>query len=136
MAGVVAFWASNWIERSLRGIRGEGRIAKISEKTFIDRANEFITKIRAASDLDKVKAKAKAKAKPKGESAPNANPEPVWATFELALEAGSKCHKCTARLHGTKGCRACMGHWFEEIRRRPPTRGKLLEAELLEGLLE
>ena len=74
---------------------------------------------------------ARAKAKPKGKSAPKACPEPVWETFELALEAGSKCHKCTARLHGTKGCRACMGHWFEEIRRRAPTRGKFLD-DLLE----
>ena len=56
-------FASNWIERSLRELRGEGRAPKIGEKAFIERTNEFIEKIRAASDLPpKPTSKAKAKA--------------------------------------------------------------------------
>ena len=44
------------------------------------------------------------------------NPEPTFDTLEEALEAGKACKKCGPRISGYKGCRACMGEWFENIR--------------------
>ena len=44
------------------------------------------------------------------------NPEPTFETFEEALAAGARCKKCQPRIKGYKGCRSCMGEWFEEIR--------------------
>ena len=44
--------------------------------------------------------------------------EPVFDTLEEALEAGQKCKKCIATKRGAKGCRTCMGEWFEHIRLR------------------
>ena len=35
-----------------------------------------------------------------------------------ALAAGLECKKCIATKKGTKGCRTCMGEWFEHIRMR------------------
>ena len=37
-------------------------------------------------------------------------------TLEEALAAGLLCTKCVATKQSTKGCKACMGKWFEEIR--------------------
>ena len=44
--------------------------------------------------------------------------EPVHETFEAALAAGQKCGKCYITVAGTKGCRECMGPWFEKIHQR------------------
>ena len=41
--------------------------------------------------------------------------EPTHESLEAALAAGQACNKCIATLAGTKGCRECMGKWFEEI---------------------
>ena len=89
---------------------------------FIDRINEFIEKIKAASDVPKAKAKPKAKGKAEAKDKPRKeNPEPKHETFDEALEAAKGCKKCTATLAGMKGRRACMGDFFEEIRQRAPT---------------
>ena len=73
----------------------------------------MFTEIKDASEV-KPKAKAKGKCEPKTKE----NPEPKWPTLEAALAAGEKCPKCIARIAGYKGCRACMGEWFEEIRQK------------------
>ena len=36
-------------------------------------------------------------------------------TLEEALAAGLRCTKCVATKQSTKGCKACMGKWFEAI---------------------
>ena len=59
--------------------------------------------------------KAKEKEKPKGKVKEPA-PEPEHASFVDALKAAFQCTKCEATTYGTKGCRGCMGKWFEEIR--------------------
>ena len=43
------------------------------------------------------------------------------ATFDEALEAGSRCKKCKPTQNGRKGCKLCMGHWFKEVRERHAT---------------
>ena len=48
------------------------------------------------------------------EEAARAKPE----SLEAALVAGPACKKCLPTQMGTKGCRACMGVWFEHIRQR------------------
>ena len=44
--------------------------------------------------------------------------QPSDKDLDQALEAGLLCTKCIATKQGTKGCRACMGDFFEEIRLR------------------
>ena len=120
-------WAVRYLERSRRERRGEGRLPPASLGEIVTRTNEFIEKIKAAGkeDLEKkakaqakaeAKAKAKAKAKASGEERARKQVEPVFATFEEALEAAKACKKCLPTKFGTKGCRACMGEWFEQIR--------------------
>ena len=107
-------WATRSIERSLREHRGERRQPPRGIKPLCDRANEFIAKLKAAGTEPKAKAKAKAKPEPKGKVLKAT--EPIHATFEHALAAGYACTKCIPTKAGTKGCRACMGEWFETIR--------------------
>ena len=94
---------------------------------MVARTNDFIDKIKAAGKkaLEReagakakaeAKAKAKAEAKAKLEAKPRKQVEPVFLTLEEALEAAKACKKCLATKFGTKGCRACMGEWFEQIR--------------------
>ena len=40
---------------------------------------------------------------------------PEHKTLEEALAAGLRCTKCVATKLSTKGCKACMGKWFEAI---------------------
>jgi hypothetical protein len=107
-------WATRSIERSLREHRGERRQPPRAIKALCDRANDFINKLKAASIETKAKATPKAKPEPKGKALKAT--EPTHETFEHALAAGYACTKCIATKAGTKGCRACMGEWFEEIR--------------------
>ena len=120
-------WATRYIERSLRERRGEGRSVPASISDMTSRANEFISKIKKAGQEDlerqaKAKAKAKSKAKAKAKAQAEADErarvqvEPVFETLEEALEAAKLCKKCLPTKFGTKGCRACMGEFFEQIR--------------------
>ena len=128
-------WAIRWIERSLRDRHGEGRMPPPSLKAVTDRGNEFIEKIKKAKDEEFVRVAAKAKAKAKAEAKAEAKAsakmraqrramerpkqiEPVFETLEQALEAAQKCTKCLPTKSCTKGCRACMGEWFEDIRQK------------------
>ena len=138
-------WVIRWIERSLRERRGEGRLPPPSIKTVVDRGNEWIDKIKSAGLSEETRAEAKAKAKARASAKTEAKAEakrqaqrratktpkqiePVFASLEEALEAASKCKKCLPTKYGTKGCRACMGEWFESIRQK----GKKGEAEPVE----
>ena len=109
-------WTARWVERSLRELRGEGRLRPASIKDAMVRGNEFIKKIKDAGIKPKAKAKpeAKAPAKPKVYK----SVEPVFETLEQALKAALTCTKCLPTKHGTKGCRACMGECFEQIRQK------------------
>ena len=122
-------WAARWVERTLREQRGEGRIPPASIKFQTDRVNNFIQKIKdarttrdekAASEAKKAEGKAKAKARLRTSATKLLAEivEPVFETLEEALEAAQKCKKCLPTKKGTKGCRTCMGEWFEEIRLR------------------
>ena len=105
-------WAIRWLERQLREIKGEPRMRPPSIMDVFARGQEFIDKVRFA--------RPKAKPKPKAKSVAKVwiNPEPVFATFEEALAAAHKCTKCLVTKALTKGCRQCMGEWFEEIRQK------------------
>ena len=101
-----------------------------SLQDMISRLNEFVQKIRTSSD-PAPKAKAKAKANAEAEETQKTQQlahaakieakmakEPKWDTLEEALTAALACRKCYGRDDGTKGCRTCMGEWFETIRKR------------------
>ena len=123
-------WATRWLEQALRAERFEGRIPPPTIPEATTRINQFIEKlISARKSKAEVEARAtakaeaaaarKAKTKASEARAAKAYKEPEWATLEEALEAGQACTKCMPTTRGTKGCRACMGKWFEEIRLRP-----------------
>ncbi len=78
------------------------------------RSKRFIETVKAA-EAHKYTAKAKAKGAAKSSSSMI---EPIHETFESALAAAFLCTKCVATKFGTKGCRACMGEHFEQIRLR------------------
>ena len=79
------------------------------------RANEFISKIKQASDKE-------ARENKRGNNKPRETHEPEHSTFE-ALDAGAfLCTKCLPTKSGTNGRRACMGEWFEKIRMRKSKR--------------
>eukprot|EP00959_Pyramimonas_sp_CCMP1952_P029134 611111-Pyramimonas_sp.AAC.1 len=59
---------------------------------------------------------AKSKAKSKPIKDPTAV-EPKHATFEEASAAAMACTKCLPCKDGPKGCRDCMGEWFEVVRK-------------------
>ena len=104
-------WVARWFERSLRELAGQARIVPFSLKDLTVRGNEFIKKIKDVG----IEPKPKAKPEPKPDKLYK-SVEPVFATFEEALEAAKKCTKCLPTKFGTKGCRACMGEHFEQIR--------------------
>ena len=99
----------------------------------VTRINQFIEKIRdarkqkdekAVAETKKSEAKAKSEAKRESKASEilRVQVEPVLATLEEALEVAKACVKCYATKVGTKGCRTCMGEWFEHIRQRRRSR--------------
>ena len=106
-------WASRWVERQLRENKGEDRLIPTSLAEMRNRANEFIMKIKESKMVAPVEAK--------GDTAPSKSyltHEPAHETLEEALFAVSVCTKCLPTKAGTKGCRVCMGDFFEAIRQR------------------
>jgi hypothetical protein len=104
-------WASRWVERQMRENRGEARLPPPSLAEMRNRANEFMCKIK---DVKKVPIEKK----PEAASKHYETHEPVHASFEDAQVAATACSKCLPTKAGTKGCRACMGDYFELIRQR------------------
>ena len=112
-------FAARWVERSMRELRGEGREIPLADKAWFTRANQFVMMVKnEKTKEDEEKAAPKAKAKAKASSKPRSDIEPKWASLEQALAAAHECKKCMPTLKGTKGCRACMGEWFEHIRQK------------------
>jgi len=109
-------WVARWIERQLREVFDEPRLKPPSVSDCIARGNESIVKI--SGQVAKAKAKGKAETKSKAELKIFKNVEPVHESFEAALKAGLECSKCLPTKKGTKGCRACMGEHFEELRQK------------------
>ena len=107
-------WCARWIERSLRRLRGEGARRPASISAARVRGNEFIEKLRAASTAPAPKPKPKPAAKARAKK----QIESMHESLEAALAAGQECNKCLPTLAGTKGCRECMGEFFEHIRQR------------------
>ena len=79
-----------------------------------NRANDFISKIKDTKKVAPVEAKDSSEAPMK--SYPTH--EPVHENLEAALLAASLCSKRLPTKAGTKGCRACVGEFFETIRQR------------------
>ena len=126
-------FVARWMEARLRQFRGEQASRPASAKQQIARGNTFIEKVKGYSpewleEHGRVKfwkhAKAKAKAKAIEEkvdtkaASKRKHVEPTHKTLEDALKAGQECTKFIATKKGTKGCRACMGDWFEMIRQK------------------
>ena len=88
------------------------RQASVADVTA--RGNDFIARVKAAG----IKPTAKAESKPESKLKVYKSVEPVFETFEQALTAATACSKCLPTKFGTKGCRACMGEWFEQIRQK------------------
>jgi hypothetical protein len=106
---------TRWFERALRELRGEGRQPPSSISDICARGNEWIEKLKNASDA---KPKGKAKATAKGKAPDPFVPEPKHANLEAALQAAKECKKCLQLKDGSKGCRACMGEHFEQVRHK------------------
>lgn len=105
-------FAIKFMEAALRAKRGEPKQRFISDKDLTTRTNEFIKKVKASAKAAPVpKAKVKAQPKPAQKK-----PEPKHKNLEDALTAAQSCSKCVATKKGTKGCRTCMGEFFEQIR--------------------
>ena len=113
-------WATRWLERSLREARGEARRIPSTLKDIATRGNEFIDKLKTASSasLESRRKRAREKAEPKAEPKQRQKFEPTFKTLEEALEAAKHCKKCLCTRAMTKGCRACMGEHFEQIRQK------------------
>ena len=100
-------WVARFWEECVRQRRGEPRMPVVPVSRTLARADEFMDKIR------------KAKGGQPGGDGPKPLAGPVnWATLEDALTAAHLCAKCRPRKDGMKGCRTCMGKWFDEIRAR------------------
>ena len=80
----------------------------------------YLGSLKESSDVT-ARGKAKGKAKAKGKSKTPEDPlasEPKHKTYEEAVQAAEDCVKCIAQKDGTKGCRGCMGDWFELQRKK------------------
>ena len=101
--------------------RAPRRGAPVSIGVYSTRANEWIHRLRDASDNPAAKAKAKPKGKAKAKGKQAEDPlaaEPKHASLDEAFEAAKACTKCEYNKDGSKGCRGCMEEHFEEVRRR------------------
>ena len=80
----------------------------------------YLGSLKESSDVTargKAKGKAKAKGKSKTPEVPLAA-EPNHKSYEDATQAAEDCGKCLPQKDGSKGCRACMGEWFELQRKK------------------
>ena len=105
-----------WIEIDLRSRRGEPRLPDPSIEDLKKRTNYFIAKIKGY-----VQQGMRPHTAPtgKGDAAAASSRdviEPKFDKFEDALDAAQSCQRCIATSYGTKGCRLCMGDFFECIR--------------------
>ena len=119
-----------WIELDLRRRRGEPRLPDPTVDDLRKRTNNFIAKIKgaAATSSDR-RQEMKPHTAPTGEGGAAealSVMEPKWDNLEDALEAAQDCQRCIATKFATKGCRACMGEFFEEIRQKASGRKRPL----------
>ena len=75
---------------------------------MIARANQFMDTLK----------KAKVEVGFAAGSKPDAPPKASPTTLEDALDAAQSCTKCRPRKDGMKGCKECMGEFFDAIRAR------------------
>ena len=61
-------WCARWVERSLRGLRGEAARPPSDFRAATRRANDFIERLKGARPKSKAKAKAEAKAQVEGKT--------------------------------------------------------------------
>ena len=108
-------WVTRWVERALRELSGEGRSRPLSITDACARGNDWIVKIKNASIL--VQHKDAPEPNTKTKSLKDA-PEPKHKSLKDAQKAAKQCKKCVTTSNGSKGCRACMGEFFEQIRQK------------------
>ena len=80
----------------------------------------YLGSLKESSDVT-ARGKAKGKAKAKGKSKTPEDPlaaEPKHKTYEDAVKAAEACGKCLLQKDGSKGCRGCMGEYFELQRKK------------------
>ncbi len=109
-------WSSRWVERQIRENCGEPRLPPTSLAEMTSRANEFISKIKQASDSERGEKKRGGSTSEIGKPRPTYEPE--HDTFNVAQAAGFSCGTCLPTKLDTKGCRACMCDWFGQFRIR------------------
>ncbi len=100
-------WSSRWVERQIRENLGEPRLPPASLAEMTSRANEFISKIKEASDNERGEKKRGGSRSEIGKPSPTHEQKHV--TFEAAQANTFFCSKCLPTKAGTQGCRACMG---------------------------
>ena len=120
------YWVIKWIETKLRRIRGEPGTPDLTLDDGVKRLTRFIMKLKQsglklseqaiAETMDDVRVKVKERQE-KGKVRKTVV-FPEHQTLEETLAAGMRCTRCVATKLCTKGCKACMGKWFEEIRLR------------------
>ena len=75
----------------------------------------YLGSLKESSDVT-ARGKAKGKAKAKDTSKTPEDPlaaEPKHKTYEDAVQAAEACGKCLLQKDRSKGCRGCMGEYFE-----------------------
>jgi hypothetical protein len=126
-------WVLSMMDQELRHFRTELPTPPPTIGQVRSRLNEFISKLYQvlpqgppAADTSTLALTAMVPASA-GQPSPETSAGPESAvrsaleprTFEEALERGRQCTKCRQSVREpVKGCRACMGHWFEQIRQR------------------
>ena len=97
-------WSLANLEFSMRSMRGEATGPFVGIRMALVRLNEYISKLKP------------------GAPAPPVGPRharlPPPASLDEALVRAQDCSKCHATRVGTKGCRSCMGKFFDEIKVR------------------
>ena len=92
----------NHMETRLRKEREEPVTMKPSIMEIVRRGNEFIQKIKLATE-------------PGGTRGQKLLPP---TTLEDAQNRATECSKCTVKKSGVKGCRQCMGEFFVFVQQR------------------
>lgn len=105
-----------WIEQDVRETARHEPPMQVTIKMAATRINAFIDQIKKKAQIPDKKGAPPAPAPPEVQML---EPKEVqFETLELALDAANACKKCYPTKKGIKGCRQCMGKWFEEIRQQ------------------
>ena len=82
------------------------------------RGKDWIEKIKQASILVQYRDTPEPNTKTKDQQQDPLACEPKHKSFKDAQKAAQRCNKCVTTSNDSKGCRACMGEYFEQIRQK------------------